>query len=63
MEFRDKKSYTLGVVQFENGIKVLGQIESNDDLKIGMKLVPVYKKICNNLDGKEINGFVFKLNE
>ena len=63
MEFRNKQSYALGVVQFENGIKALGQIESNEDLKIDMKLVPVYKKICNNLDGNEINGFVFKSNE
>ena len=63
MEFRDKQSYVLGVVQFENGIKALGQIESNEDLKLGMKLMPVYKKICNNLDGKEINGFVFKSKE
>ena len=60
MEFRDKPSYALGVVQFENGIKALGQIESIKNLKVGMKLAPVYKKICNNLDGKEINGFVFK---
>lgn len=60
LEFRDKHSYTLGVVEFANGIKALGLIESNEDLKIGMKLAPVYKKICNNLDGKEINGFVFK---
>jgi len=60
LEFIDKQSYALGVVQFENGIKALGQIEGNEDLKIGMKLVPIYKKICNSLDGKEIYGFVFK---
>jgi uncharacterized OB-fold protein len=60
LEFRDKQSYTLGVIQFENGIKALGQIEYNENLKIGMKLMPVYKKICDNLDGKEIYNFVFK---
>ena len=60
LEFRDKPSYALGVVQFENGIKALGQIESHENLKVGMKLAPVYKKICNNLDGKEINSFIFK---
>ncbi len=59
-EFRDKQSYALGVVQFENGIKALGQIDSKKELKIGMKLTPVYEKICNNLDGNEINGFVFR---
>ncbi|MFX1339651.1 MAG: Zn-ribbon domain-containing OB-fold protein [Promethearchaeota archaeon] len=61
LEFRDKKSYTLGVIQFKNGIKALGQIEFNGDLKTGLKLTPIYKKICNNLDGKEIYGFIFKL--
>ena len=60
MEFLDKESLVLGVVEFENGIKVFGQIESKENLKIGMKLVPIYKKICNNLNGNEVYGFIFK---
>jgi len=59
-EFRDKKSYTLGVVEFENGIKALGQITTRNNLEIGMKLKPVYQKICENLDGKEIHAYVFE---
>ena len=58
-EFRSKKSYALGVVEFENGIRGLGQITIQENLHIGMKLKPVYKKICDNLDGKEIHTFVF----
>jgi len=59
MEFRDKKSIALGVVEFENGIKALGQISPIEDLSIGMKLKPEYSKICNNLDGKEVYGYIF----
>ncbi len=60
MEFRDKRAYTLGVVQFENGIKALGQIFPKENLTIGMNLKPVYEKICNDLDGKEVYDYVFK---
>ena len=59
-EFQDKISYALGVVEFENGIKVLGQITTQENLEIGMKLRPVYKKICENLDGKEVQAYVFE---
>ncbi|MFX1275923.1 MAG: Zn-ribbon domain-containing OB-fold protein [Promethearchaeota archaeon] len=63
MEFIDKGPYALGVVQFKNGIKALGQISPKENLRIGMKLKPVYEKICDNLDGNEIYGYVFKLIE
>jgi len=59
-EFREKESYALGVVEFENGLKALGQITTQDDLKIGMILIPIYQKICNDLDGQEIFTHVFK---
>ena len=59
MEFRDQKSIALGVVEFENGIKALGQISPKEDLFIGMKLKPEYGKICNNIDGKEVYGYIF----
>jgi len=60
-EFRDKSSYALGVVEFENGIKALGQITLQDRLKVGMKLKPIYRKICENLDGKEVYDYAFEL--
>lgn len=59
MEFRDKKSIALGVVEFENGIKALGQIFPIENLSIGMKLKPEYGKICNNLNSKEVYGYIF----
>ncbi|MFX1411920.1 MAG: Zn-ribbon domain-containing OB-fold protein [Promethearchaeota archaeon] len=58
-EFRDKPSYALGIVEFENGIKAIGQISPQENLKTGMKLKPIYKKICENLDNKEVFSYVF----
>jgi uncharacterized OB-fold protein len=59
-EFRDKPNYILGILEFENEIKILGQIDSDDHIKIGMKMRPVYKKICNNLDGAEVYDYTFE---
>jgi len=60
MEFRDRKSYALGVVKFDNGIRALGQITTQEELKIGMKLDTTHIKICDNLDGREVFANVFK---
>ncbi|MBY9015250.1 MAG: OB-fold domain-containing protein [Candidatus Lokiarchaeota archaeon] len=59
-EFRDKASYALGIMEFENGVKGLGQITNQNNLKTGMNLTPIYRKICENLDGKEVYNFVFQ---
>lgn len=59
-EFKDQESYALGLVEFENQIKAIGQISTQENLRIGMKIKPVYKKICENLDGKEVNAYVFE---
>lgn len=58
-EFRDKASYALGVVEFENGVKGLGQITTQNNLKTGMTLRPIYRKISEDLDGKEVYAYVF----
>ena len=60
MEFRDKEFYAIGIVEFENGIKALGQLSTTKNLKIGMKMKPVYKKICDNLDNKEVYAYVYE---
>jgi len=59
-EFRTQDSYALGIVEFKNGIKALGQLSSQENLRSGMELKPVYKKICNNLDGQEVHAYVFE---
>lgn len=59
-EFREKPSYALGVVEFENGVKALGQITTQDNLKTGMELKSVYKKLADNLDRKEVYAYVFE---
>ncbi|MEJ2249288.1 MAG: OB-fold domain-containing protein [Candidatus Lokiarchaeota archaeon] len=60
MEFKDKKSYALGVVEFENGIRALGQLTVKENLKVGIKLKPIFAKICDNLDGKEVKTYIFE---
>jgi len=59
-EFREKRSYALGVVEFENGVKALGQLTTQDEIKTGMELRPIYTKIVDNLDGKEVYAYVFE---
>ncbi len=59
-EFRDQKSLVLGIVEFDNGIRALGQVTSKENLEIGIKLKPVYKKICENLDDSEVYTHVFE---
>ncbi|MFX0082681.1 MAG: Zn-ribbon domain-containing OB-fold protein [Candidatus Hodarchaeota archaeon] len=61
-EFRKNSSYALGVVEFENGVKALGQLTIQENLKTGMELKPIYTKICDDLDGKEIYNYVFSPN-
>ena len=60
MEFRIHNSYTLGIVEFENGMRALGQVHAQDDLEIGMVLKPTYKKICDKLDNNEVYAHVFE---
>jgi uncharacterized OB-fold protein len=59
-EFRNKGSYYLGVFEFNNGIKAIGQIENERNLVLGMKMRAFQKKICDNLDGQEVIDYVFK---
>ena len=48
----------LGIVQFKNGTKALGQIEANN-LEIGMNLCPFWG-VLRNIKGHETYGFKFK---
>ncbi|MFX1572820.1 MAG: Zn-ribbon domain-containing OB-fold protein [Promethearchaeota archaeon] len=59
-EFRNQDSYALGVVEFDNGIKALGQITTQENLETGMELKPIYVKICNDLDGKAVYSYLFE---
>jgi len=59
-EYRDKKSYAIGVVEYSNGLKAIGQIISRENLKIRMRLIPEFKKLTENLDGQKIFGLIFK---
>jgi hypothetical protein len=59
-EFRDKPHYALGILEFENQIKVLGQLATEDQLKVGMVMKPTFRKICNSLDGEEVFDYAFE---
>jgi len=54
------QSYAIGVAEYSIGLKAMGQIKSPENLKIGMKLTPKFKKLTDNLDGQKIFGLVFK---
>jgi len=58
-EFQEKKAYALGVVEFPNGIRALGQIITTENLKVGMKLRPVWGKLAQ-LDGQEVSGILYE---
>lgn len=57
----DQRSLLLGIAEFENHIKALGQIkaESADRLKIGMRLKAVWEPIRPHQDG-DIFGLKFE---
>jgi len=59
-EFRDKKAYALGIVEFSNGIRALGQITTTENLKVGMKLKPIFGKLTDNLDGQPVSGILYQ---
>jgi uncharacterized OB-fold protein len=60
MKYREKKSYALGIIEFSNGIRAMGQITTEDNLQIGMKLKPVFKEIYSDLNGKKIKTYMFE---
>jgi hypothetical protein len=60
MEFRDKHSYALGIIEFENGIRLMGQIKENADLEIGIEVKLHNETICKDLDGREITTYIFE---
>ena len=56
-EFRDKTTYALGVVEFENGVKALGVINS-DKVKLGMKLQAGWEPV-RVIGGQKVYGLSF----
>ena len=53
-----KLPLVLGIVEFKNGAKVLGQIVT-EEAQIGMKLRPVWG-ILREIRGEKISGFKFE---
>ena len=59
-EYRDKKAYALGVVEFSNGVRALGQLTTMENLQVGMKLKPKWEKLTDNLDGHEVSDITYE---
>jgi uncharacterized OB-fold protein len=57
----EQKPLTLGIVQFKNGVKVVGQIESRE-VKTGDNVLPVWG-LLRKKGENEIYGFKFKKKE
>lgn len=54
----ERSTLVLGIVEFLNGAKAMGQIESEEP-EIGMKLIPKHAKL-RRIQGQEVFGFTFK---
>ena len=56
----DQRYLTIGVVEFENGVKAMGQIAADDaaGLKAGMKLRPTWAPI-RKVHGENVFGLKF----
>ncbi|MEM2896105.1 MAG: Zn-ribbon domain-containing OB-fold protein [Candidatus Bathyarchaeia archaeon] len=54
----DKVPLVLGIVEFENGVRVLGQI-TTEEVEIGMKLKPISGEL-RVIEGKPTLGFKFE---
>ncbi len=58
----DERFLTLGVGEFENGVKAMGQIRADDiaSLKLGMKVRPTWATV-RKVHGENVYGLVFEL--
>jgi hypothetical protein len=57
----DQRFLFIGVAEFENGVKAMGQIKavSKDELKLGMTLHPTWD-VVRVISGENVYGLVFK---
>ncbi len=54
----ERLSLVLGIVEFVNGARAVGQI-TDESVTVGMKLRPIWG-FLRKTDGKEVYGFKFK---
>ena len=59
-DIRLKRSYALGVVEFENGVRAHGQITPKENLKVGMKLKPVYGRVSHDYNRLDVYEYSYK---
>jgi uncharacterized OB-fold protein len=56
----NQRYLTIGVAQFENGVKAMGQIRADEsyDLKLGMSLDPAWEPVRHQY-GENVYGLAF----
>ena len=59
-EYQEQKAYAIGIFEFENGVRAMGQIKTKENLKVGNKFKPIHSILTKNLDGNEVSGFKFE---
>ena len=57
----DQRFIFIGVAEFENGVKAMGQIKANapDELKLGMTLKPTWD-VVRVMSGENVYGLKFE---
>jgi hypothetical protein len=57
----DQRFLIIGVAEFENGVKAMGQVEADsiDELKLGMKVKPGWKPVRVQ-NGENVYGLMFE---
>ncbi|OGO67228.1 MAG: hypothetical protein A2Z37_00055 [Chloroflexi bacterium RBG_19FT_COMBO_62_14] len=58
----DERFLIIGIGEFENGVKAMGQIKAEDiaGLKLGMKMTPTWAPV-RKVQGESVHGLVFEL--
>ncbi len=54
----DQIPLMLGILEFENGARILGQLTTRD-VKVGMQFLPVWAAV-RKINGKDIFGYRFE---
>lgn len=55
----DRPWLDFGIVEFENGVRVSGQLEVRDRAETGMRLTATVGTV-RVIEGEEIQGFIFR---
>jgi len=52
--------YVFGIVEFDNGVRIFGQISEKEKVEIGMRVKPTYGQVSVDSEGKPALGIIFE---